>query len=130
MQPMGATGRHLYVMQAASGRIKIGRSNDPKVRRKALETARGERLLLLKVLKERGPDERVILDKLVRWRQHGEWFINTEASRAAIDEGIGEKIKFRFWEDEELNPSIADERSRAETHQAFCELAAQIRATP
>lgn len=99
-------GQHLYVMQAASGRIKIGRSSDPLARRRHIQAAIGQPLFLLKVFKNRGAEERAILAKVEEWHEFGEWFSNTGLSRMAIRQAIGVPIGFRVFEKLPLGESI------------------------
>lgn len=67
---------HLYVMQAADGRVKIGRSIKPEERRRALETAAGLRLHLLIVVDGAGAREAKVHSALSAFRGVGEWFRN------------------------------------------------------
>lgn len=87
---------HLYVMQAASGLIKIGRSYDPKQRRREIENASGHRVLLLLILPNRGNEEAAIHAKLAPHRGIGEWFAGTHEAMRDICVALGVVVKFRF----------------------------------
>jgi hypothetical protein len=128
----GSSGLHLYVMQAATGRIKIGRSSNPRSRRDDLQSAIGQPLFLLNVFKDRGSEERAIHTKLAEWREFGEWFANCGPSRQAIGEAIGARIGFRVFENlstsEAIPKAIAAISGRAPAEAALAEVAASIRA--
>ncbi len=116
--------RHLYVMQAASGRIKIGRSSDPRARRRHIQAAIGQPLFLLKVFKNRGSEERAIHAKLIEWHEFGEWFSNSGESRMAIRQALGLKIGFRVFEKLPLPEAIAKALARMEVEAALEDMAA------
>lgn len=90
-------GDHLYVMQASTGRIKIGRSFDPKGRRRELQSASGQHITLVAVLKEQGHRERDIHQRLAAHRFLGEWFQCTEEAKAAICEAVGLSLNFHRY---------------------------------
>jgi hypothetical protein len=125
------TGMHLYVMQSATGRIKIGRSSNPKLRRLNLQSAIGQPLFLLKVFKNRGTEERVIHDKLAEWREFGEWFTNSGPCRQAIGEAIGAQIGFKVFEvcpsGEAISKAVTTINNREKVESAFEELVIRIR---
>lgn len=116
-------------MQAASGRIKIGRSSDPRARRRHIQAAIGQPLFLLKVFKNRGSEERAIHAKLTEWHEFGEWFSNTGESRMAIRQALGLKIGFRVFEKKlPLPEAIAKALARMEVEGALEDMAASERA--
>jgi Meiotically up-regulated gene 113 len=91
--------KHLYVMQAPSGRIKIGRSGNPEKRRSALEHQCGVPITLVMVFPERGCEELDIHYALAEHHTRlGEWFFGTQEAIAAIRAAIGEDITFPFSE--------------------------------
>ena len=87
-------GRDLYVFQASDGRIKIGRSGNPRKRRLALQTAVGRKLITVMVLPGRGADETAVHQALSRHRLIGEWFTNTKASRRDIAAALNVDVAF------------------------------------
>jgi T5orf172 domain len=74
----------LYVMQNDHGLIKIGRSGDPEKRRRELEVSAGCRIALVLVVKDKGPREKAIHQKLKRHHRYREWFDGTDEARAAV----------------------------------------------
>jgi hypothetical protein len=76
---------HLYVMQAACGLIKVGRSIDPEARRVALSQFIVEDIALVAVLADTGKEEEAAHLKLKRYRRHIEWFSGTDVARKAVE---------------------------------------------
>lgn len=68
-------GDSLYFVQTrGTGRIKIGRSKNPKRRLQTLQTGNAKELRLVASLEGLGWREREIHEKLKEWRVSGEWF--------------------------------------------------------
>lgn len=86
---------HLYLMQTTSGDLKIGRSGDPERRRRGLECAAGRKVVILRVLADRGDTEADAHQRLAPWRGLGEWFASTDQSRRAVQEIFGE-VRFPY----------------------------------
>lgn len=82
-------GDHLYVMQKASGRIKIGRSGNPEQRRRSLELSSGQRVKLIAVFEGRGVEERAIHSRLAAFPWIGEWFQSSIKATEAIAKPSG-----------------------------------------
>lgn len=67
----------LYFIQSEkTGMIKIGRSKNPEKRLKQLQTGSPNKLKLIAVFKDKGPEERGLHERLrcFKVRQNGEWF--------------------------------------------------------
>jgi hypothetical protein len=76
----------LYLIQdTCTNLLKIGRSKNAESRRKAMQTATGNRLELLFVIKGYGYKELELHDKFAKYRKEGEWF---EFSQSIIDEYV------------------------------------------
>lgn len=89
----------LYVMQAPSGRIKIGHSKDPVRRRGELEHQCGVRLKILATLPGRGKDEYEIQGEM--WEYHckiGEWYYGSPECQKALSEALGMEVVFPRFE--------------------------------
>jgi len=68
-------GDSLYFVQArGTGRIKIGRSKNPKRRLQSLQTGNAKELRLIASLEGLGWRERDLHERLREWRVSGEWF--------------------------------------------------------
>lgn len=68
-------GDCLYFVQArGTGRIKIGRSKNPKRRLQSLQTGNAKELRLIASLEGLGWRERDLHERLREWRVSGEWF--------------------------------------------------------
>ncbi len=78
----------LYVMQNEFGLIKIGRSVNPELRRKSLQSGERCAIKVVAVLDGEGHKEEAIHIALQEHAIEGEWFDGTSASRAAIVELI------------------------------------------
>lgn len=78
----------VYFIQAPSGLIKIGRSTDVPRRKKALQTAHGERLKLLGTIPGGVALEREFHDRWESLRQSGEWFRPTPEFLADIKRAL------------------------------------------
>lgn len=87
-------GRHLYVFQCSTGRIKIGRSGNPDIRRRALQNASGRRITPVVILRDRGAEELKIHSGLSQHRGIGEWFVNTDRCRKDIADALGIEIEW------------------------------------
>lgn len=94
-QAPAARGAHLYVMRHDGGDIKIGRSNNPAMRRRSLETGSGRNVQLLLVLPDRGHEEGDLHDRLYDHRLIGEWFQDGLEFRAELVAALGVEIDFR-----------------------------------
>ena len=65
----------LYIIQSSNkGMIKIGRSTDPDVRLKQLQTGNPSKLKLIHVFEEIGYKEKIYHELLKEFRIKGEWF--------------------------------------------------------
>lgn len=93
---MRASESHLYVMQNAFGRIKIGRSADPERRRRDLESSSGHKVVLVRIFLNRGAEEAIIHQKLREFRCIGEWFLGTAEAKRAICEAVQARLRFCF----------------------------------
>lgn len=85
-QPKSPHGQHLYVIQCATGHIKIGRSSDPRGRLRTLEDCSPFEMFLVHVCQDRGHEERAILAELRPYWYRGEWHIGTTACRQAVSD--------------------------------------------
>jgi hypothetical protein len=74
----------LYVMQNEFGLIKIGRSLNPELRRKNLQSNERCVIAVVAVLEERGHLEEAIHQSLKDHAIEGEWFDGSPSARAAI----------------------------------------------
>jgi hypothetical protein len=91
MNPTSKKDDCLYFIQSrATGYIKIGRSKDPHKRLKALQTGSPNELRLVAYFQGLGWRERVLHERLARWRVQGEWF--DPACVGSIPEDIYEQI--------------------------------------
>ena len=79
----------LYVMQAACGLVKIGRSADPESRRIMLVKKLRQSIYLVAVLPGRGADEEALHIKLRRHLVIGEWFYGTDKGKVAVAKTLG-----------------------------------------
>lgn len=121
---------HLYVMQASTGRIKIGRSSDPERRRIDIENTSGQRIALIAVLEGQGNHEWEIHSRLAAYREIGEWFACTKESKAAICVAVGLDLKFRYRSTADLAAEKARHvRSERIEHERDAEAQAQARAS-
>lgn len=76
----------LYLIQdTTTGLLKIGRSKNVEGRKKAMQTATGNKLELLCVLKNLGCKEAELHDKFAKYRKEGEWF---EFNKSIINEYV------------------------------------------
>lgn len=129
-------GAHLYVMQAASGLIKVGRSSNPRQRAKALETASGQRIRVLFVLEGQGAREWSVHQELREYRTLGEWFRDRTDCRQTICELLGgAEIKWFYGEAGNLAKANAarfrtiEQRQRAQTEEAVANMIRGIEET-
>lgn len=66
---------HLYIIEGNNGKsFKIGRSLDPLSRLDALQTGNASQLRLVLILQNKGCHEKLIHNRLNKWRHKGEWF--------------------------------------------------------
>lgn len=90
---------HLYIMQAADGRIKIGRSGNPEQRRKAIAMLSGLPVSIVLVLHDRGNDEREIQGQMWQFNTRiGEWFEGTLAAQAELRAILDCELAFPYIE--------------------------------
>lgn len=76
----------LYLIQdTCTNLLKIGRSKNAESRKKTMQTATGNRLELLFVIKGYGYKELELHDKFAKYRKQGEWF---EYDKTIIDEFV------------------------------------------
>lgn len=115
---------HLYVMQASTGRIKIGRSADPRRRRLALQTSSGQQVALIAVLEGQGHREREIHRKLAVYRGIGEWFLCTKKAKAAICEAVALDLRFHRHRNH-LDAAIEQERLTLQAEEKARKIAAK-----
>ena len=66
---------YLYFIQSDfTGMIKIGRSKDPQKRLKQLQTGNPNKLKLIAEFKGEGWKEKILHERLEKYRLEGEWF--------------------------------------------------------
>lgn len=87
---------HLYVLFSESGLVKIGRSGDPRKRRRGLEQNTGLRLYIVRIMKNEGRREKQVLHALRKYRLRGEWFTDSEEFRSAARRVLGVPLEFRW----------------------------------
>ena len=88
----------LYIIQSdMSGNIKIGRSKDPQKRLKQLQTGNPNKLKLIAFFEGEGWKEKIIHEKLRRYRLKGEWF--SYDCVGSIPENLYEQITFGSFDD-------------------------------
>lgn len=112
-QEKPSRGQHLYVLQDATGRIKIGRSGDPKKRCRDLQNASGRKINVVLILPNRGVDEQDVHAALTQYRGYGEWFANSDACRKAIAAALGAEIKWRMPSEQHVAEWQRKEREEA-----------------
>lgn len=91
----------LYLIQDTyTNLLKIGRSKNAESRKKTMQTAIGNRLELLFVIKGCGYKELELHDKFAKYRKHGEWF---EYDKTIIDEfvSLGGVVRESIYTDKE-----------------------------
>lgn len=93
-----------FIKGAISGRIKIGKSNDPERRLRALQTGSPEPLELLGTIPGGLKEERILQKKFKRFAMHGEWFKGEpdlvyaiKAILLAPIEELIQSVKGTFW---------------------------------
>jgi hypothetical protein len=122
-------GRHLYVFQDSEGLIKIGRSGDPKARRRSLEFSSGRKISIVLTVRDRGANEKAIMTAAARYRGIGEWFENCAECRLIIEREIGRPIKWP--RPSQLRaPDQGIDASRQETEDAIAALCAEMKLKP
>jgi len=88
----------LYIIQSADkGMIKIGRSIDPDVRLKQLQTGNPSKLKLIHVFEEIGHKEKLYHELLKEFRIKGEWF--SYDCVGSLPEDLYEKIPWGSLDD-------------------------------
>lgn len=85
----------IYFVQAASGPVKIGFTNDWQKRRAALQSGSPERHVLLLLMPGEPADEKALHRVFVEHRVRGEWFAPVPALLAYIDSRSGEAIHLK-----------------------------------
>lgn len=118
----------LYVMQAAWGGIKIGKSIDPERRRRGLETQSGREVHLVAVLDSMGDRERDIHAELWRYRRTGEWFVNTPSARRAMEAALGCALDFPILGMDKADEALEEQRRQAEADSAVAAFIADLEA--
>lgn len=87
----------LYVMQNQHGAIKIGRSDDPAKRLKALEASTNSKIRIVAVLPQQGAQEERVHIRLRRYHFSGEWFSGCKSCQRAIGQTLRlSKIRFPY----------------------------------
>ena len=86
----------LYVMQNEHGLIKIGHSQNPEKRRRALEQTEHCSIALVMVLQAKGPREEAIHRRLERFRIEGEWFEGHADSRLAVEKVVNRGVPLEW----------------------------------
>ena len=104
--------------------VKIGRSNNPNKRLEALQGASPYRLRLVRILRERGRDERGVHDAARQWRRSGEWFHDTFDFRECVKAALGVDVRFLGGHEEE--ECITRSRREAELDAAVQEVVRSI----
>tara|TARA_B100000035_G_scaffold269211_1_gene242999 strand:- start:370 stop:675 length:306 start_codon:yes stop_codon:yes gene_type:complete len=88
----------LYIIQSdVTGMIKIGRSKDPQKRLKQLQTGNPNKLKLIVEFKEQGWKEKILHEKLNKYRLEGEWF--SYDCVGSIPDSMYEQITFGSFDD-------------------------------
>lgn len=80
----------VYFIESKSGLIKIGRSNRPHARFKAIKSMSPEELTLLGTIPESVVTESQLHKKFAHLRQHGEWFSDSPELRDFIEKNVGQ----------------------------------------
>lgn len=115
-------GAHLYVLQAETGYIKVGRSDDPQKRARSIQAAQASEVILVHVAIGLGPSEVELLTSLARRRVRGEWIDGTLAARDIIEAHVGQSIAWPYRtpnQRADVGP-IDHELLTAEQATAFC----------
>lgn len=94
-QAKAKPGTHLYIVQDESGRVKIGRSTDPRRRIRGFQTASGHKMTLLLILHDQGGEELAFHRALASHRGIGEWFRDTPEFRQTLSALAGRSIRFQ-----------------------------------
>ena len=88
----------LYIIQSdKTGMIKIGRSKNPQKRLKQLQTGNPNKLKLIASFKGEGWKEKIVHERLDRYRLEGEWF--SYDCVGSIPDSLYEKIMFGSLDD-------------------------------
>jgi hypothetical protein len=88
-------GGHLYIFQASDSRVKVGRSANPRERRKTLQQASGLTIATIEIFKDRGHEEQALLLHLRAYRLNGEWHKSSPEFRQALTAYFGERLEWR-----------------------------------
>jgi predicted DNA-binding transcriptional regulator AlpA len=89
-------GKDLYIVQAETGFIKVGRSDDAAKRVQGLQAAQACAVALLHVAPGLGPEETELLKRLAGRRVRGEWFDGTLAARDIIEGFLGVRLHWPY----------------------------------
>lgn len=87
---------HLYVLQSASGHIKIGRARDVRSRIEDHRVSNPFEIVCVAVVRDKGCIEREVLRAVRMWRVRGEWVHDTRLCRNEIERLLGNRIQWRF----------------------------------
>lgn len=87
---------YLYVMQAKDGRVKIGRSVNPELRRRQIQNQGGMQVYLLAAMPKRGDDEYDVQGELWQHVLIGEWVRNCQAMWELLNAFLGTNIEPRI----------------------------------
>ena len=92
----------LYIIQSDNfGAIKIGRSKDPQKRLKELQTGNPNKLKLIATFKDKGWLEKILHEKLAKYRLNGEWFSYECVGSIPVE--LYEQITFGAFDDWWIN---------------------------
>ena len=101
-------GAHLYVICSDALMVKIGRSNAPRERLASLQGNTGHKLTLVKILRNRGAEERTVHAAVKRFQMRGEWFRDVANFRRDLCSVLGVTINFRGNCPEDLPPNATE----------------------
>tara|TARA_B100000085_G_C18500857_1_gene495419 strand:- start:895 stop:1200 length:306 start_codon:yes stop_codon:yes gene_type:complete len=88
----------LYIIQSdVTGMIKIGRSKNPRKRLKQLQTGNPNKLKLIAAFEGQGWREKIIHERLSRYRLEGEWF--SYDCVGSIPDSMYEQISFGSFDE-------------------------------
>ena len=87
---------HLYVVQSASGHIKIGRARNVRTRVEDHRVSNPFEIVCVAIIRDQGCIEREVLRALRMWKVRGEWLHDTKLCRDEIARLLGKRIQWRF----------------------------------
>lgn len=118
-------GAHLYVLQAESGYIKIGRSDEPEKRAKSIQQNQATEVILVHVARGMGHTETHLLVALAGRRVRGEWLDGTMAARDAIETHVGQSLHWPYRTPNQKPEAgrVDDELLQAAEAARFCGIA-------